>query len=649
MKFENLLSPIQVGNLTVNNRIVMAPMGVNLQEHDGSVSSELIDYFEERAKGEIGLIISPFAAVDDKQRMFSLGAYSDRMRPRLNRLAETVRAYGSKFFLQIAHYGGKAHQEVTGIRPVAPSSISSDLYKDTPRELSSEEIGNLVDKFVQTARRAKLAGFDGVELHGGHTYLVGEFVSPHTNRRNDKYGGTFKKRMRFPKEIVEGIKEVCGDDFPIGFKFSVHEHLENGVDFELGKRIANYMEKLGVVYLHVSSTASTMSSYVECDYPSVPSLYSNYPLIELAEFIKNSGVSVPVIGTGGINDPLDAEKIIIEGKADMLALGRALLAEPHWVRKIKKNEEIRPCIRCNVCHQREVLDRKEIRCTVNPQTGRESKYKLSKAKSPQKIIVIGAGPAGLEASLTASERGHRVLLFEAKKEIGGRMLLGSIPPFKKDLKKLIEYYKNRLSNSQVKLELDRKGSAEIISKESPDAVIIATGGKPIIPDVPGINGDNVLTVVDFYENVKPVKKGEIVAVLGAGPIGSETAWYLSLNSCSVKLIDILPLDEILADEHPTNRSALLKNLRKQGVEILDERELLEVNGNYIKLKNHNGSEESHQVDKLIIAIGIEPESGIKKQIENKGLDCEVYVIGDSRNAEDIYNAIHDGAHIARQL
>ncbi|MCK4926569.1 NADH:flavin oxidoreductase, partial [Candidatus Aerophobetes bacterium] len=287
MNLENLFSPIMVGRSEVKNRVVMAPMGANFEAVDGSVTEALIDYFEERARGEVGLIISPFAMVSREQRIGTLGIFSDRFIPGMSRLCGRVQSFGAKFVLQIAHPGGKAMRGLTGKRPLAPSSIESLIYPERPRELTREEIEELIEEFVEAARRAKEAGCDGIEVHGAHTYLVGQFISPHTNRREDEYGKDLEGRMKFPSSIVKGVRRICGEDFVVGFKFSAHEHLEEGVDDDLARKIARYMEREGADYIHAAATSSTIPGFLECDFPSVPSIYSPQGvLVKLAENVK---------------------------------------------------------------------------------------------------------------------------------------------------------------------------------------------------------------------------------------------------------------------------------------------------------------------------------------------------------------------------
>jgi len=463
----------------------MAPMGANFEEVDGSVSEALIDYFEARARGGVGLILSPFTMVNREQRIGTLGIFSDRFIPGINRLCERVQSHGARFVLQIAHPGGKSMREFTERRPVAPSRIYSPLYPEVPGELTEAEIENLVEEFLQAARRARDAGCDGVEIHGAHTYLIGQFISPHANKRDDGWGGDFDRRMRFPSEIARGVKRICGDDFIIGFKFSAHEHLEGGIDDELAPRVARHMEKEGCHYIHVAATSSTLPGFLDCDFPSVPSLYSPQgALVALAENVKKA-VDIPVIAAGGITDPGYAEKVLQEKKADLIALGRALIADPDWPVKAEKGQKMRYCIKCNTCHQR-LFNKMYVKCTVNPQAGEEKRLELKRALSPKKVAVVGAGPAGMEAALAASERGHSVTLFDLKKRVGGNLVYGSLPEFKPEIGKLLEYYEDRIKKSSIDVKLGKKiSNLDQLLKEKPDVIVIAVGAEPFIPDIPG--------------------------------------------------------------------------------------------------------------------------------------------------------------------
>jgi len=649
MQLKKLFSPIEINGMTIKNRIVMAPMGLNLENIDGSVSEALIDYFEARARGGTGLIISPFTAVNEEQRAASLGVYSDRLIPGLNRLCERVQAFGSRFLLQIAHPGGKVMMSITGEKPVAPSSIVSPIYFEQPRELTVEEIEYLVEEFARAAERAQVAGFDGVEVHGAHTYLIGEFISPHTNKRQDGYGGTFEKRMLFPSKIVGEIKKRCGDGFIVGFKFSAHEELEGGVDLELAKQIAVYMEKQGVHYVHVASTSSIPGLLeVVSEFPSDPSIYSPHGvLVKLAEGIKGV-VSIPVIAAGGITDPVYAEQVIMEERADLVALGRALLADPAWPLKANKCGEIKYCIKCNTCHNR-LWNKKRVKCTVNPALGEEHRFQMRKAPSQKRIIVIGAGPSGMEASITASQRGHKIILYEKKEILGGNLVYGSIPSFKQELRKLLNYYQNSIERSKIEVRLGKEViSGEELLEDKPDAIILALGAEQVIPQIPNIDRENVLNVIQVYDN-KDVIRGKEICIIGAGLVGCETGWYLAAQGKSVKLVDTLSKDEILRDEHPANRIALLKNMEREGVVFFEKSTATKIVDAGLMVQNEYGEEKFISAENIIIATGFECRKRLKDKLIRRFPDISIYMVGDCAEPRKLFEAIHEGFYTAWQI
>ncbi len=646
-ELSKLFSPVNIGNLSIKNRMALAPMDVGMINPDGSLTERVVDYYEERARGGVGLIITQFTSVVDDQRMDSPGVFSGRQVAGLNYLAETVQEYGARIFLQIAHHGGRAVKSITGLQPVAPSAISTPLYQDTPRELSKQEIEELVEKFTQAAKWAKIAGFDGVEIHGAHTYLIGQFISPHTNRREDEYGRDFEGRMRFPAEIIREIKKECGRVFPVGFKFSAYEHLKGGVELELAKKIAQHMEKIGVDYLHVASTTYELDGY---RYLDVSPLYTPPgEVIELAARIK-SGISVPIIAGGGVVDPFYAEQVLEERKVDLIALGRALIADPYWPLKVEEDriEEIIPCVRCNQCHKR-LFSGQEVRCAVNPSLGKERKYRIAKANRAKKIVVIGGGPAGLEAALTLEKRGHKVILHEKNKRLGGNMIPSSVPGFKKDVKRLLDYYLRKIEKSCVELKLEQRADVSIIIGEDPEVVVLATGAEHVIPRVPGLKREAFYTAVEVLDDQDKLGLGERIIVLGAGLVGCEIAWHLSLQGKKVKLFDVLSLSEILQDEHSTNRFYLLYSLKEQGVLILASRKILKVEGKQAIFKKNDGSEESYLFDSLIISVGFESRDTLFQELRESEFKRKVYKIGDCVEPRDFYHAIQEGAKVGREL
>ncbi|MHB9031060.1 MAG: oxidoreductase [Candidatus Latescibacterota bacterium] len=404
MPFPRLFSPIRLGRVEIPNRLVMAPMGVGRYRDDENWALQAIRYFEERAAGGVGLILTQTVRVHSRLASRpGIGLYDDRQIPSHAELVERTHRHGAKIFCQLGLQGGKGGNE-------APSAVYSVNYKVKPRSLVLDELYELVESFVAAAGRAVEAGYDGVEVHGAHTYLLGALMSPALNRREDEWGGDFERRMKFVCDAITGIKHKF-PGLPVGFKFSAYEEIPGGVDIPLGLEIARYVAALGVDYLHVSSTASTIEVYSR--YASVPPLYlPRNTLLPLAEGVKKACPDTVVMGTGSITTPEEAEMFIAEGACDMVALGRTLIADPFWPAKARRGETNRiiPCIRCNVCHHQLWLG-KFICCSLNPYVSREAEQDLPPAARKKNIMVVGAGPAGVRCALTAAKRGHMVTLY----------------------------------------------------------------------------------------------------------------------------------------------------------------------------------------------------------------------------------------------
>jgi 2,4-dienoyl-CoA reductase-like NADH-dependent reductase (Old Yellow Enzyme family)/thioredoxin reductase len=642
MGLDNLLTPVNIGNLELRNRIVFPPIDVQIHSEDRRVQQRYIDFLTSLAgPGGVGLVISEFTSVaNDRFWAPASRIDSNDYIPGFRRMVDEVKKHGARIFLQLAMLGGRAPKG----RCIAPSAMESPLYAGIPEELTREEIQWLLMKWLEGAERAKRIGFDGVEVHGGHSYLLGEFMSPHSNLREDDYGGDFEGRMRFPTEIVKGIKAACGQGFPVGVKFSAFEALPDGIRGALAVDIAQRLEKAGADYLHVSSSTYLLGG---TPYPDVPPLFvPEGPLVGFAARIKKK-VSVPVITVAGIVSPEFADRIVAENRADLVAVGRAMFADPEWASKVSRGleKEVRPCIRCNMCHKKMIIDRAgEVECTVNPGLLRPP---LKPPRRKKKILVVGAGPAGLEAALTADMRGHRVLLFDREDGIGGNVRLGCIPPFKSDLRRLLDHYALRLERSTVDYRPGRPVTAQDVRSHSPDAVVLAAGSEEIVPDIPGMGGETVVQARDFYASLELQAEGKgKTAVIGAGTVGCELAWYLSLLGRTVFLVDVLPYERWLEAEHPTNRFTLLEKLAEHGVSVLDSAAglALERGGTLLRLQR-DGIDYGISVDGVVLAAGYRPSEALSRDIGGGGEEGgapAVYRVGDCAGVRDIHWAAREG-------
>ena len=648
MKYPNLFSPLELCGTTVPSRVVLAPMGTRFNNHDGSVSDRYVNYMRARARGGAGLLLTENThLIHAYTQTSSLGAYHDRLIGNLSRLPHAVHPFGSRILLQMSIHAGAAQQRVIGQQPVAPSAIACRLYPQVPRELTLSEIEALVDAYVQGAYRAWRAGFDGVEVHGAHGYLITQFISPHTNRRTDRYGGDFEGRMRFPAEIVQAIRNLCGESFLIGFKYNGYENLPGGVDLPLARRIGRYMEGVGVDYLHVASLGAPMRPGEDPVYPAVPSLYTTEPnpLLELAAQVK-ADVEIPVMAAGGFNRPEHAEAALAGKAADLVAVGRAFLADADWASHARRGEpaKIRPCIKCNQCHVT-MLRGHPTRCAVNPTLGEPDEREIGRADTPRHIAVVGSGPGGMEAAITAAARGHRVTLCERESEVGGNLRIGSIPFFKDDLRRYYEHSRTRLAESSVEVLLNQEADVEYLRSLSPDVVIVAAGSEIARLDLPG--GGLALPVIEAL--LEPSSVGERVVVLGAGFVGCEVGWHFAEQGHQVQLVDALPEDQLLADEHSVNRATLLHQLQQAGVPLHCSVTPTRITDAGVLVTQSDGAERELAADSVISCTGFRPRRQLHQDLLAAADPWDVYAVGDCVHVENFYHAVQSAFQLARHL
>ncbi len=615
-------------------------MGIGAYNEDETVSDQYIAFVGARAE-ETGLIITTGARVSSKYgKLKFFGCYDDSHIPRLHRLAEAAHRKGSRIFLQILELGG-----ADPLSPRVPSvcvPIYNEEWKGAvkPIELEGLHVEELIGAFSQAALRAQEAGFDGVELDGAENFLISDFLCPCMNRRTDEYGGSFENRMRFPVEIVRGIKRVCGEGYPVGFKFNAYYDIPDGIDLGLGVRIAKRMAEEGVAYIHGWSFARPDKPLSLFRYPPMPNLYQpRNTTVPIAKSLKDHINGVPVITVGGILKPDEANRIIAEGRADMVAIGRAFIADHLWAYKALRGLRIRPCIRCHVCHHEVAVLGKIVVCAVNPDVLVEKRPVL--AGDPKEVMVVGGGPGGMTAALTASRRGHRVRLYEKEGTLGGKLIPGSRPGFKHEFSDLLRYFREEIGDSGVQVVNNCGVTPELIREQSPDVLIVAIGAEPRIPDIPGIRGSNVIHAEEALLNADRYRERNI-AVIGGGDVGCETALMLALKGNDVTVVEMLPA-LMETEEIKHNTAVLEKMLIDAKVKVYTDTVITGITMNSITVKDRDGSKKELFVDTVVLAAGFTaPQDAVGRMLAA----CKkYYALGDCTKPGRLRQAIEGGYRI----
>lgn len=641
--FPNLFSPAKIGTLTLKNRILKAPQSSGMSNMDGTVSERLVRYYRDQAAGGAGCIVVEYAYVDDigaKSAHCHLGISSNEHIPGLAWLAENIREMGAAPAIQIEHCG---RQKFLGTQPIcAPSALPWPKLWDqygvqaVPHVLTIEEIQDIVHAFGDSALRAKKAGFELVEIHGAHGYLLTNFFSPHTNHRTDLYGGSLENRMRIYVEIVRDVRKKVGPDFPVTIRLSGTDYEPDGFPIEDTIAMAKVLEREGIDAFHISGgDHHTMIHQVS---PMAMSLCHN---TWAAEAIKKE-VSVPVIASGSITLPEYAEEIIASGKGDFVGLGRPLWADPEWPNKAAADhpEDIRPCIRCNEgCLERTFFNYKAITCAVNPVVSREGELKITPAPVKKKVAVVGGGTAGMEAARVLKLRGHDVTIYEEKPENGGLLHEAAAPKFKADIRPFMKYQMTALEKLGVPVLREK---ADVAKLAAYDVVICATGSLPIIPNIPGVEKPIAVDCLSAINGAKPV--GKKIVVIGGGLVGTETALDLAENGHSVTLVEMLP--KIMKDVAVTDFLAYSERIAKTDMRILTETRLEEVLDNGARVSSKKG-EETIEADTVILALGLKAEQGLYNELIAAGK--EAYLVGDAVKAGKIFDAIHTAYRAAIRI
>lgn len=645
-KFKKLFRPGKIGALEIKNRIVMNAMGTLLENTDGSVSDRLIGYYEARAKGGAGLIVSCHTRVVPHPRRegwMGIAIWDDKFIPGWKELVKKVHRYGAKFFIQLGHDGrqGLSVGKNGQLERVAPSPISCPYVREIPRELSLEEIEEIREKFVEAAVRAKKASIDGVGLHAAHGYLLSQFISPSANKRTDKYGGSLENRLRFVIEIIKAIRSKVGKDYPLILRMNSFESVPDGLTLEDARIIAPILVEVGLDAVDVSA-----GTYAHLDLVIPPAeMHPGFNLIG-AETIKRA-VQVPVIANGRINDPIIAEQALAEGRADFIGMSRAFLSDPEWPLKAKEGhlEDIRRCIGCcqGCLHPDGIFGGNPISCVINPTVGKEKETQLTRASKAKKVVVVGGGSSGLEAARVAALRGHHVTLFEKTKRLGGQFAISAQAPFKQENATAISWLSQQVEKNGVKVELGKEVTPELVEELRPDVVIVASGAVPILPDVPGNNRSNVVTALDVLAG--KVKVSGKVAIIGGGLVGCETADFLGERGVGVVLIEMLP--EIAEDCPKTSKGLLLERLSDYRVTVITTASLKEILDNGVVIRKDGKEEVIQGVDYVVLAMGMRPVENLSNRIKDKV--AEVYIIGDAKEPRKVLHAIWEGGEIGRKI
>jgi 2,4-dienoyl-CoA reductase-like NADH-dependent reductase (Old Yellow Enzyme family)/thioredoxin reductase len=614
-----LFIPIKIGPLTIKNRFMMAPMENGLACVGGMVNEKIISFFEERAKNEVGIILTGSVAVSPEGRGLpaQLSLYDDIFIPELYKLTNAVHNAGSLIGAQIYHAGRQATESITGHQPIAPSAIPCDILKNNPREMTAMEINEMKQKFVQAASRAIEAGFDLIELHFAHGYLLHSFLSPHSNKRTDEYGGSLENRMRFPIEVLRDIAEVCSDKVALTIRVSAEEFLPDGLKFEEVIPICQEAVKAGAQAISVSA-----GSYDSVQYTIQPMFIKQGILVPFSKALKEY-VNVPVIVAGRLNNADLMEKIIENKESDMLAIGRGLIADEELVVKMRKQlyDDIRYCVACNQGCIDNVFQGKGINCLVNARAGFEQDRAITTAEVKKKVVIIGAGPAGMEAARVARLRGHEVLLIDKKPSVGGKIDILSALPERGSYLLFKGYLSKLLAKLGVQFIQEDITSAEDLQKYNPDSVIIATGSHSKKPKIKGADLPNVVFAEEVIEGSKEV--GEHVAIIEGGPIGMKTAHLLSQMGKKVSIID--STNALGTHVGPTYLEHLLAVFADQNVTQL-------VNANVVEFCKDKVVLQDRDVltDTIIITIGFSPNDKMVADI--KSVFEEVVMIGDVNQA-----------------
>lgn len=640
---DELFSPLSINGKTLKNRCVVTPMLMNYCEEDGTCTERFIAYHEAKAKGGFAMIVTENVAVTEVAKGYQWipGLWKDEHIPGFKQLTDRIHQHDALMIAQLNHPGRQASEKYAKAQSWAPSAMPDPYHnQEIPHEMTIEEIHKTVSDFGDAARRAKEAGFDGIELHGSHGYMIPQFMSMYTNKRTDHYGGDLFNRMRFAMEIIQDVRAKCGPDFILGYRISADERVTGGLTIEDTKAIIPYLDEASVDYFSVTIAVNATDDQM------IPSMYYRHGYqADYAKEVK-SVTHKPVITVGRINDTRIANSILRSGKADLIGFARQSLADPETPNKAKAGrfEEIRKCVGCLHGCVGHIDTGRTGTCELNPLIGHESdpEYKTVKTEDPKNVMVIGAGPGGMQAAIAAAECGHNVKVYDSGRWAGGQYRIASIPPGKGEITNFLCWQVNELEKLNVPIILNTTVTKELVEAEKPDVVIAATGVTPIVPKkIPGVLGDNVVLGQDVLTG--DVNTGDRVVVVGGGLVGAEVTNHLSHLFKTVTVVEMR--DGIALDEGPAPRKDLLRDMKHNGAICYTETAVQEITDHSVIVTGkHN---EEIPADTVVLAIGRVPNTALADELKEAGF--AVKVIGDAKEPGLAGAAIREGYLIGRHL
>lgn len=657
--FDNLFSPITINKTVIKNRIAYPSLGL-MYSYDGNLNDRYFNFYVERARGGAGIVtVGPVGFDEVGSGKVILVLDSDDKIPAYAKLASAIKKEGSRSWIQLFHAGAYSYIKfMGGPDPIAPSPIYSKYSKLVPREMTIEDIRQAQEGFVEAARRAQEAGFDGVEIIGSAGYLITQFLSPLKNQRADLYGGSFENRSRFPREIVEMMRAKLGPDYPISVRMAGNDFVPGSNTSSETPAIAKMYEKAGVDMLSVTG------GWHEAAIPQLPMDAPRSVFSYLAMNVKRE-VSVPVSASNRISDPYSAEQLLKDGCCDIVNLGRVLIADPYWPQKAEEGlmDEIRPCVACNQGCTDSIFTGKPIFCIANARAGFEGERTIVKTSSPKKVMIIGSGPGGLEAAVCAAEAGHEVELYEKEDRIGGQLWIAGTPPHKHELWELIAYYDAMLDKYDIEVNLGQEATADLIMDKKPDHVIVAEGAEPLKPRIDGIDDPKVVSAWDVLADDPML--GTEIAIIGGGAVGLETAEFLAVKGtltpeamhflfmyegetterlrelCTrgtkkITVFEMLP--KAAAEVGRSTRWVLMNGVKRYGIEVITGAKVTSLKGGTVAYEI-GGKTESRHFDAIVNAVGSRSVRKVADALASTGIPYTV--IGDADKPARIDKAVHD--------